>query len=39
MNFVGNFKTSLTADFRRSDFGDWELQPSLTQEQATPSVL
>lgn len=39
MNFVGNFKRSLIADFRRSDFGDWELEPSITQEQATPSAM
>ncbi|MBN3946675.1 MAG: hypothetical protein HWQ38_09335 [Nostoc sp. NMS7] len=39
MNFVGNFKRSLIADFGRSDFGDWELEPSLTQEQATPRAM
>jgi len=39
MNFVGNFKTSLIAGSRRSDFGDLELEPSPTQEQATPSAM
>lgn len=39
MNFIGNFQGSLIADFRRSDFGDWELKPSPTQEQATPSAM